>query len=402
MELLILETAKVTLRLKCLALAFVPSLAQELDYRAALEPKEEFLQEALAHLRQKFLLRVGVDPQAKRKPKAAQRSRQLLDGSTIAVLRTPRLAARYSVASNSTGQSDWCLMRIVVGFCARSGAILSAIEGAVTQSEQALSWKLMEKAAAFTIWIGDRNFGVWSVVAQAVRYQQDVVVRMTNARANKLCKGRPMVSGEDRRVEWSPSRSDQSAAGTAREAVSGRLIYIYFCRNGTWIHLYLFTTLDALEYPIELLLKWYGQRWQAELNFRSVKTQLKMEELHVTTPRMARKEFYAGLIAYSLVRAVLWEAGDRLEEKVKTLSFSQARRVLIDRLQEWGRKSRSGARGAARWVRALLEEVLLHTLPKRKKPRPNEVRRVRRRAQKFPPLRGSRAASRSASMAKLS
>ena len=260
----------------------------------------------------------------------------------------------------------------------------------------------MEGADAWTIWIGDRNFGVWSVVAQALRYKQDALVRMTRSRANRLCQGRPRVSGEDRLVDWLPSRHDQSAEGTVRKAISGRLIYVRFCRNGTWIDLYLFTTLDASEYPLELLVKWYGQRWQAELNFRYVKTELEMEELQVTTPAMARKEFYVGLIAYSLVRAVQWEAGDRLEEKVKTISFSQARRVLILRLRDWGRECHSRAKDAARWVRGLLEEVPRHQLAKRKKPRPNEVRKVRRRRHKFPPLRGTRAASRSSSMAKIS
>jgi hypothetical protein len=28
-------------------------------------------------------------------------------------------------------------------------------------------------------------------------------------------------------------------------------------------------------------------------------------------PEMARKEFYAGLLAYSLVRAVMWGAGQK-------------------------------------------------------------------------------------------
>jgi len=33
----------------------------------------------------------------------------------------------------------------------------------VQQSEQAMAWTLIEAAADFTIWIGDRNFGIWSM-----------------------------------------------------------------------------------------------------------------------------------------------------------------------------------------------------------------------------------------------
>lgn len=350
----------------------------------------ELLHEALAHIGKGLLKLVGLAPAPRERPGPAQRTRQILDGSTLAVLTNPCLAAAYPPASNQNGASDWSLMRIVVGFCARSGAVLSALEGAMQRSEQAMAWTLIEAAAAYTIWIGDRNFGVWSLAAQAVRHRQDVLVRLTGTRAAKLARGQPLHSGEDRLIPWSPSRNDQAPPGTERSVVSGRLIYVRLQKNGKWIDLWLFTTLESKDYPVELLVSWYGQRWQAELHFRSVKTQMKMAELDVCTPEMARKEYYTGLLAYSLVRAVMWGAGDRLEGGVKALSFSQARRVLLERLKAWGR----GVMGLDDWSRELLEEVAQQTLPKRRQERPSEVRRARHRRLKYPPLTGSRAAAR--------
>lgn len=306
------------------------------------------------------------------------------------MLQTPLLAKAYPPSRNQSGSSDWCLMRILVGFCARSGAVLSALEGALEQSEQRLAWQIMEGAAAFTLWIGDRNFGVWSVVAKAVSCRQDVLVRLTQARAAKLGRGQPLQSGEERPLQWRPSSHDQIPPGLQGQAVSGRLIYVRLHKGNKWIDLWLFTTLEARDYPIALLVQWYGQRWQAELHFRSVKTQMNLAEIHVGSPAMARKEFYTGLLAYSLVRAVLWQAGERLEAGLKVLSFSQARRVLLQRLQAWGREVQS----SATWTRRLLDEVAQHTLPKRRRKRPSEIRRVRHRRLKFPPLRGSRAAAR--------
>jgi hypothetical protein len=350
----------------------------------------ELLTQALAHLRQGLLKLVGLAPAPAQRLGPTQRTRQVLDGSTLAVLVNPRLAVDYPPASNRNGQSDWSMMRIVVGFCARSGAVLSALEGPVQRSEQAMAWTLIEAAAHFTIWIGDRNFGIWSMAAQALRCHQDTLTRLTRARAAKLMQGQPMYSGEDRPVQWSPSRYDKVPPGTKRSDVSGRLIYVRLQKNGKWIDLWLFTTLDAKDYPVDLLVRWYGQRWQAELHFRSVKTQMKLAELDVCTPEMARKEFYAALLAYSLVRAVMWGAGQRLEAGIKALSFSQARRVLLARFKAWGR----GVIGLDNWSQQLLDEVAQHTLPKRSKERPSEVRRVRHRRQKFPSLIGSRAAAR--------
>ena len=329
-------------------------------------------------------------PAPSQRPGPDQRTRQVLDGSTLSVLVNPRLAKDYPPARNQSGTSDWSLIRIVVGFCARSGAVLSALEGAMQRSEQAMAWMIMETAAAFMIWIGDRNFGVWSVAAKAVHHKQDVLVRLTRARANKLARGQPLYSGEDRSLKWKPSRSDKTPPGTERLPVAGRLIYLRLRKNRKWIDLWLFTTLDVTDYPVSLLVRWYGQRWQVELHFRSVKTHMRLAELKVCTPQMARKEFYAALLAYSLVRAVMWAAGQRLEEGLKAISFSQARRVLLERFKAWGQ----GVAARDDWSRRLLEEVAQHTLPTRSKERPSEVRRVRHGRLKYPPLIGSRAAAR--------
>ncbi len=73
--------------------------------------------------------------------------------------------------------------------------------------------------------------------------------------------------------------------------MSGRLIYVRLQRDRHQIDLWLFTPLPSGDEPIELLVRWSGQRWQAELNFRKVKTQLKLDVLPLGTAAMARKGF---------------------------------------------------------------------------------------------------------------
>ncbi len=350
------------------------------------------LQAAFACLGQQILWMAGLTPELSKKPGPQQRERQLLDGSTLRMLATPKLKKAFRPARVRSGESDWCLMRILVGFCTRTGAILSIEERDHKVSEQTMAWAVMEMARAFIIWIADRNFGVWSVVAQAVRCRQDAVVRLTKARAGKLAGGRALRSGEDRPVQWHPSRHDQSAPGTERKPIAGRLLYVRLQRGGGWIDLWLFTTLDAAGYSLELLVRWYGQRWQAELHFRSVKTQMRLAQLDVCSPEMARKELYGALLGHNLVRAVMWAAGERLENGVQTLSFNNARRVVLDWLLDWAGAVGQGTGTNQRWIQSLLEEIKQQKLPKRKKPRPSQVRMVRSCATKWPTLRGSRAA----------
>ncbi len=326
----------------------------------------------------------------------AGRSFQLLDGSTLAILSNPAVARHYPAARNQHGCSDWGLMRVVVGFCAVSGVVLSAIEGPMLLSEQALSWSLMAQALAGTVWIADRNFGVWSVVAQALHHHQNVIVRLTQARAKRLIGKRRWVSGQDEIIHWCRTRHDQIAPGTAEVLVEGRLIYARVRREGRYVDLWLFTTLmDREAFPVSRLLELYSWRWQVELDFRYVKTALDMQMFAVQSAAMARKEFYAGLIAYDLVRLVMATAEQpKGEHPAPGLSFSQVRRVLVHWLLDWGKDWRSRHGSLAQKLHSLIDEVAGQQLPTRRKPRPSEPRRVRRRPAIFPLLRGSRQAAR--------
>jgi hypothetical protein len=349
----------------------------------------KFLQWALARIASSVL-------SAFQFPRWGSRTFQLIDGSTMAMVINPSLAHLYPPASNQHGSSDWCMMRVVVGFCALTGVVLSAIEGPMLLGEQALAWTLMAQATAGTVWIGDRNFGVWSVVAQALHHKQDVIVRLTQARASRLAGGRKWVSGQDELIEWRRTKNDRIAPGTEDVVVKGRLIFVQVRREGKSINLWLFTTLlDREEFSVSRLVELYGWRWQAELNFRYVKTALEMETLQVCGPTMACKEFYVGLIAYDLIRVVMAAAEQPTgNHPAPRLSFSQVRRVLVNWLADWGKDWRSRQGSLADKLSDLLADAALERLPPRCKPRPSEPRRTRRRPAKFPTLKGSREAAR--------
>jgi len=322
---------------------------------------------------------------------------QLLDGSTLAVCANPSLLKAYPSAKNQHGSSDWCLMRVVVGFCLWTGVVISAMEGSVLVSEQVLAWSLMAQGLAGTVWIGDRNFGIWSVVAQALHCRQDVIVRFTKARAAHLTGKKQWVSGQDQVVTWTRSKHDKICPGTEEVCVQGRLIYVRLCREGRFIDLWLFTTLlDQAAFPTARVVELYGYRWQVELNFRHLKTSLGLQTLIVQSPEMARKEFYAALIAYNLVRIIMAAAQqpNAAEQPASQLSFSQVRRLLVDWLVEWGKDWRSRRGSLTEKLESLIAKAARQKLPTRSKKRPSEPRRVRRRIAKFPALKGSRQAAR--------
>lgn len=72
------------------------------------------------------------------------------------------------------------------------------------------------------------------------------------------------------------------------------------------------TLLDAKPYSAQQLTLLYGWRWQAaEINLRHLKTTLHMEMLSAKTPVMVRKEVWAHLLAYNLLRTVMEQAATK-------------------------------------------------------------------------------------------
>ena len=69
------------------------------------------------------------------------------------------------------------------------------------------------------------------------------------------------------------------------------------------------TLLDPKVYTKAKLAQLYRWRWEVEVELRHVKTTLGMDELRGKTPQMVRKEIYVHLMAYNLLRTLMWEAG---------------------------------------------------------------------------------------------
>ncbi len=69
------------------------------------------------------------------------------------------------------------------------------------------------------------------------------------------------------------------------------------------------TLLDAETYPTLEIVKLYDDRWDVEVNLKHLKSTLGMEVLRCKTPQMVRKELYVYLLAYNLLRSLMWQAG---------------------------------------------------------------------------------------------
>ena len=318
----------------------------------------------------------------------------LLDGSTLRLRHHRDIPTEFPAhrTGNCKKEPYWCLARVVGMFCLATGAVLDTAMGSLQQSEQHLSFQLLQTAWKGWLIIADRNFGVYSVARAARAAQAQLLLRLTQARAVKLARLArvKLAAGLDTPLTWTPSAHDQCPPGLLPEPIPGRLVALRIARPGfRSFTLYLFTTLSAQLCSAQTLAELYGQRWRVELYLRYVKTQMGLATFECYSAQMVRKEWLSGLIAYNLIRWTMAVAAARTRVPLPQLSFSQARELLLG----WLLRSGDRRPSLRSWQR-LLTRVANARLPKRRHPRPAEPRAIRPFQKDVAKLFGSRAQAR--------
>ena len=146
-------------------------------------------------------------------------------------------------------------------------------------------------------------------------------MRLTAVRAEiSAWAGRYHAPG-DYPVRWRASRWDgkrQQRPGQPMPVVEGRLIAWRVGRGKHQQWLYLFTTLSL---PAEELVALYGRRWRIETDLRSLKQTVRLQRIAVQSTDMMEKELLVAVMAYNLVRAIMFLAAQRCQNRSATVEL---------------------------------------------------------------------------------
>lgn len=147
------------------------------------------------------------------------------------------------------------------------------------------------------------------------------------------------------------------------------------------------TLLDAKRYSAQQLGLLYGLRWQAaEVNLRHLKTTLGMEMLSAKTPPMVRKDLWAHLLAYNLLRTVMLQTALSSKQALSQLSLQGTRQQFIHTIGVLAIATRKIQQNL---YRVLSEAVAKDLLPLRVFR--SEPRVLKRRPKPFPRMNKPRA-----------
>ncbi len=255
---------------------------------------------------------------------------KILDGSTVAMPDTPRNQRAYPQPSSQAPGLGFPIARILVVFSLAVGTVLEAAIGPYQgkqTSELALLRSIIDEFRPGDIVLADRFFCSYWVIAALRERGVDVVVRLHQRRRADFRCGDRLGRG-DHAVLW--RKPEQVPDWMSREEYEAMPTWLAIREFRVQVtdkakrvrRLVIATTLtDARSYRAKELGGLFRARWHAELDLRSLKTDMRMEMLRTKSPEMVRKEVAAHLLAYNLIRGIMAEAARAEGIKPRRLSF---------------------------------------------------------------------------------
>jgi Transposase DDE domain len=261
---------------------------------------------------------------------------QVVDGTTVSMPDSPANQAAYPQNPAQEPGLGFPLARLVVVFSLACGSVLDAALGRYQgkqTGENALFRTLHDTLEPDDVVLADRYYGGYFDLALLQQRGADVVVRLHQLRRADFRRGR-RLGPKDHVVVWhKPARPEWLDEQTYRrlpEQLWLREVAVQVEQPGFRTkHLVVVTTLlDAEAFSRRDLAQLYRARWHAELDLRSLKVTLGMDVLRCLSPEMVRKEVWAHLLAYNLIRTVMAQAAVDSGIPPRELSFQGALQTL--------------------------------------------------------------------------
>jgi Transposase DDE domain len=261
----------------------------------------------------------------------------IADGSTASMPDTPANQRAFPQHSNQKRGCGFPIARIVVLLSLATGSVIDAAIGASKgklTGEHALLRSLHRRLKPGDVLLADAYYSSFDAIMALVQMGVDVVMRQTANRPTDFRQG-IQLGREDHLIEWRRHRNrwrwmSREAFADLPRVLLMRELRVRVEKRGfrTKEFVVVTTLLDAKAYPREQLAGLYRARWHAELDISSIKQTMKMDVLRCKTPDLVRKEIWAHLLVYNLIRGAMAEAARQHNVMPRQLSLQGARQTL--------------------------------------------------------------------------
>jgi hypothetical protein len=300
------------------------------------------------------------------------------DGSSFSMPDTASNQARFPQPCRQKKGCGFPVGVFVAVVCLATGAVVDAFVGGGKMHDLAMFYYVRSCFVRGDIFLADRGFSAYAEMALFLGKGVDSVVRLHQRRLTDFRRGRvlgigdhvvrvcPKISAtstrENRLLE--KNRANPGAAVILGQTLSRsrpkycpkglrsedferlppilpvrEIRYQVTVKGFRSRQVVLATTLlDVGKYPATELADLYFQRWEIEVDFRHLKITMQMDVPRGHSPEVVEKEFWAHMLAYNLLRCLMWDAGECYGETPTKLSLKGAIQHLLPHWPPFRRK----------------------------------------------------------------
>lgn len=260
------------------------------------------------------------------------RTVKIVDGTTVSMPDTPANQVAYPQARTQKPGLGFPILRLVVLFSLAVGTVLDAALGRYQgkqTGETALFRTLHDNLEPDDLVLADRYYGSWWELALVRQCGADLISRLNQCRRADFRRGQ-RLGPSDHVVRWPrpprPDWLDETTYATLPATLPVRevRVRVLACGFRTRTLVVVTTVIDPSKLSAEDVALLYRVRWFAELDLRALKQTLRMDVLRCQTPEMVRKEVWAHLLAYNLIRKQMAAAAQQAGLVPFQLSFAGA------------------------------------------------------------------------------
>jgi putative transposase len=260
----------------------------------------------------------------------------LIDGTTIDAPDTSANQAEYPQHGQQQPGLGFPVLRMVVLLGLATASLLACAfgryEGEDT-GETALLRVVLDELQEGDILVADRYYCTWWLLALTQQRGILVCFRLCAARKEEFPRGNSGNAG-DYQTAWPkpkrPDWMDQKTYDSLPASLSVRIIdYAVPVPGFRPSRIKVATTmLCGKTFPAEDVADLYHKRWHVEVDIRTIKQTMKMEELSCLKPEMLRAEIWTHWLSYNLARLVAAQAALSKGLQPRQISFSGVRANL--------------------------------------------------------------------------
>ncbi len=253
------------------------------------------------------------------------------DGTTLRVPDSTANAAHFGYASSVRGESAYPMVRGVALMALRSHLLASVAFGPYATSEIAYAVNLWASVPPDSLTVVDKGFFSARILIPLARDGEN---RHWLIRAKKSSRWRVV-----QRLGPRDTLVEMKVSSEARKK-DPSLPKVWLVRAVTYQHkgfppqMLLTSLLDHEAFPADELTTTYHDRWELELGFDEIKTEMldREEAIRSKSPTAVQQELWGVFLAYNLVRLEMERVAAEAGVEPVRISFVAALRLICD---EW-------------------------------------------------------------------